>query len=74
MSQEQTAKLPRLRQLKPWVRITLKISRWLLVPTLSIIAIIAGMLIGFVYVGGQSLSDAMQWSSWRHVYDLVFTK
>ncbi|MFD2615526.1 DNA-directed RNA polymerase subunit beta [Paenibacillus gansuensis] len=56
-----------------WLRILLRTSRILLVPVLCVLAVIAGLIAGYVYLGGQPLSEALQWSTWVHVFDLVFS-
>ncbi|ANE46686.1 hypothetical protein SY83_10845 [Paenibacillus swuensis] len=55
-----------------WLRVVLRISRFLLVPVLGVLALLTGLLAGFVYIGGQPMSEALQWNTWRHVFDLVF--
>jgi hypothetical protein len=57
-----------------WVRVMLRVSRILLVPALCVLAVIAGLIVGFVYVGGQSAAEAMEWSTWQHIFDLVFAE
>ncbi|AWB46261.1 DNA-directed RNA polymerase subunit beta [Paenibacillus sp. CAA11] len=32
----------------------------------------AGMAIGYVVLGKQPWSDIFLWSTWRHVFDLIF--
>lgn len=66
-------KAPKSRKKLPkWARITLKISKYLIVPVLCIFAILGGMIIGYVTIGKQDLSDVFQFDTWRHLYDLVF--
>lgn len=55
-----------------WARIILKILRAILVPVLCIMAVIGGMIIGYVYIGEQEMSDVFKVDTWRHLYDLVF--
>ncbi|WP_223065983.1 DNA-directed RNA polymerase subunit beta [Paenibacillus caui] len=31
-----------------------------------------GMVFGYVVLGKQSWTEVLEWSTWRHVYDLVF--
>lgn len=54
------------------VGITLKILRILLVPLLCIAALIAGLIVGYVYIGGQEMSDVWDIGTWKHVFDLMF--
>lgn len=46
--------------------------QWFLIPLLLLIALGGGLAVGYVVVGKQELSDVFQWSTWKHVYDLVF--
>ncbi|SDF87558.1 DNA-directed RNA polymerase subunit beta [Fontibacillus panacisegetis] len=46
--------------------------RLVLVLLLLIIALVGGMIVGYTVFGKQDMSDALQWSTWRHVFDLVF--
>lgn len=46
--------------------------QWVLIPLLLVAALGGGLAVGYVVLGKKELSDALQWSTWRHVYDLVF--
>ncbi|MNI74656.1 DNA-directed RNA polymerase subunit beta [compost metagenome] len=46
--------------------------RLVLVLLLLVIALVGGMIVGYTVFGKQDMSDALQWSTWRHVFDLVF--
>lgn len=51
---------------------------WSLVWTLVILIILlaagfGGVVVGYVFFGKQPWSDLLEWSTWRHVYDLVFS-
>ncbi|ANS77300.1 hypothetical protein AWM70_17355 [Paenibacillus yonginensis] len=51
---------------------------WRLVWTLVILVILAaagfgGVGVGYVFFGKQPWSDLLEWSTWHHVYDLVFS-
>lgn len=48
------------------------IIQWFLIPLLLLLALGGGMAAGYVILGKKELSDVFQWSTWRHVYDLVF--
>ena len=41
-------------------------------PFLLIGAVAGGMVFGYVVLGKQDLAEAFQWSTWKHVFDLVF--
>lgn len=57
-----------------WARITLLILRKLIVPVLCIIALYAGLIVGYVVVGKQPISDVFHWGTWKHGFDLIFAK
>jgi hypothetical protein len=53
------------------------ISKWgiiqmFLIPLLLIAALGGGLVAGYVILGKKELADVFQWSTWKHVYDLVF--
>jgi hypothetical protein len=58
---------------KLWIRIILKTLRLLLVPTLCLIALFVGLVIGYVRIGGQPYSDIFEPATWRHLYELVYS-
>ncbi|ANY70689.1 hypothetical protein BBD42_11010 [Paenibacillus sp. BIHB 4019] len=55
------------------LRIILWILRRSIVPCIMVIMLIAGLYIGYTVLGKQSGDDVFQWSTWQHVYDLVFS-
>jgi hypothetical protein len=60
-------KEPRRRGISKWTLI-----QWVLIPLLLIAALGGGLAVGYVILGKKELSDVLEWSTWRHVYDLVF--
>lgn len=56
------------------LKVFLRVLRILLVPILCIAALYVGLMIGYVYIGGQDAAEVMQWNTWKHLYDLVFSK
>lgn len=75
MTNENQKKQKASKKRKPlpkWARILLTIGKILLVPMLCVTAIIAGMIIGYVYVGNEELSDVFKFDTWRHLFDLVY--
>ncbi|MBO2944870.1 DNA-directed RNA polymerase subunit beta [Paenibacillus sp. F411] len=58
---------PKRRKASGW-----KIARRIIVPLMLLLALAGGMVVGYVVLGGGELSDALQWETWKHVYDLVF--
>ncbi|MEK5257211.1 DNA-directed RNA polymerase subunit beta [Paenibacillus sp. FSL F4-0125] len=55
------------RGLSKWTLI-----QWILIPLLLVAALGGGLVVGYVVLGKKEFSDVIQWSTWRHVYDLVF--
>ena len=68
------ASAKRRSRLPRWARITLKILRLLLVPALCVIALIGGLIVGYVYIGDQDMSDVWKFETWKHVFDLMFAE
>ncbi|GIP21788.1 DNA-directed RNA polymerase subunit beta [Paenibacillus sp. J22TS3] len=54
---------------RPALRRTLFV---LLILFILFLALFGGMIVGYVVLGKQSLSGVFHWSTWRHVFDLVF--
>lgn len=50
-----------------------KIAVRIMVPIFLVLALGGGMVFGYVVLGKQELSEVFQWSTWRHVFDLVFS-
>ncbi|MMZ60361.1 DNA-directed RNA polymerase subunit beta [compost metagenome] len=46
--------------------------RLVLVLLFLFIALVGGMIAGYTVLGKQDMSDVFQWSTWQHVFDLVF--
>jgi hypothetical protein len=67
------AKKPRKRK-KLWVRIILFTLRLLLVPVLCLCALYVGLVIGYVRIGQQPYSDIFDMATWKHLYELVYSK
>ncbi|WP_337033272.1 DNA-directed RNA polymerase subunit beta [Paenibacillus illinoisensis] len=49
-----------------------RVARWFLIPVLLVLALAGGMVAGYVVLGKQDIGSVFQWSTWKHVYDLVF--
>lgn len=49
-----------------------KITLRIMVPVLMVLALFGGMTFGYVVLGKQELSEVFEWSTWKHVYDLIF--
>jgi hypothetical protein len=59
---------------KLWVRIILRTLRLCLVPFLCLVALYIGLVIGYVRIGGQPYSDIFNIDTWKHLYELVYSK
>lgn len=68
MSKQQKKRTP----LPRWARICLSILKASWIPCMCLAALIAGLMIGYVYVGGQEASEVFKLSTWKHLVDLVF--
>ncbi|ASA24519.1 DNA-directed RNA polymerase subunit beta [Paenibacillus donghaensis] len=64
---DDTQKQERKRGISKW-----SITQWFLIPLLLVAALGGGLVAGYVIVGKREFSDVLQWSTWKHVYDLVF--
>jgi hypothetical protein len=64
---------PKKNMRPKWLKITLKILTAIRVPFLCLVALAVGLWIGYVKVGGQPASEMFHLSTWKHLYDLVFS-
>ena len=51
-----------------------RIARILIFIAVWVIAIYAGLSVGYVIIGKRPLGDVFQWSTWQHIFDLIFAK
>lgn len=65
--EEETRQPVKRRGVSKWT-----IIQWFLIPLLLIAALAGGLVVGYVILGKREFSDVLQWSTWKHVYDLVF--
>ena len=70
----QTSQQPSKWAMPTWLRIILRILRYLLIPALCFIALMFGLTIGYATLGGGEASDVFQIETWRHLYNLVFAE
>lgn len=59
---------------KRGAQITLWILRKSIVPIIMVIMLIVGLYVGYVVVGKQPAGEVFLWSTWQHLYDLVFAE
>ncbi|WP_170307946.1 DNA-directed RNA polymerase subunit beta [Paenibacillus dakarensis] len=43
-----------------------------MVPIFLLLALVGGMVVGYVVLGKQDIGEAFKWSTWKHVFDLIF--
>ncbi len=55
-----------------WVRPTIRVLRASMIPALCVAALLAGLCIGYVRLGGGNMADVLDYRTWKHLYDLVF--
>ncbi|MCM3628082.1 DNA-directed RNA polymerase subunit beta [Paenibacillus glycanilyticus] len=61
------------KQRSKGARITFWILRKSIVPVIMVIMLITGLYVGYAVVGKQPGGEVFQWSTWQHMYDLVFS-
>lgn len=57
----------------PAVRTLLWILRKSIVPLIMVVMLAAGLYVGYTVVGNGASGDVYHWSTWKHLYDLVFS-
>ncbi|MGO4538708.1 DNA-directed RNA polymerase subunit beta [Paenibacillus sp. 2TAB19] len=60
------------KQRSKGANIALWILRKSIVPVIMVIMLIAGLYAGYVVLGKQPEDEVFSWSTWQHLYDLVF--
>ncbi|MFY4775210.1 DNA-directed RNA polymerase subunit beta [Metabacillus sp. RGM 3146] len=65
-NKERTEKI-RIRLFPIWLRL-------IIVVLLMAIALAVGAMVGYGVLGGQNPLDALKWSTWQHIIDLVEKK
>ncbi|GGF96193.1 DNA-directed RNA polymerase subunit beta [Paenibacillus aceti] len=60
---------PEVVKKRPWWGVLLRI---VLILLFLAAALIGGAIAGYVVLGKQDIHDVLDWSTWRHVFDLVF--
>lgn len=58
---------PKRRKTSGW-----KIAIRIMVPIFLLLALVGGMVVGYVILGKQDIGEAFKWSTWKHVFDLIF--
>jgi hypothetical protein len=70
MSEQANTKKARRRPL--WLKVVLGILKIGWFPAACVAALIGGLTIGYVVVGGQPAAEVFQVQTWKHLVDLVF--
>ncbi|WP_173275169.1 DNA-directed RNA polymerase subunit beta [Paenibacillus sp. NEAU-GSW1] len=55
------------------VRIMFWLLRKSIVPFIMLIMLVAGLYVGYTVLGKQPGDEVFKWSTWQHMYDLVFS-
>lgn len=56
-----------------WLKVLLRTLKIIWFPLACIAALIAGLMIGYVVLGGQPSSEVFHVQTWKHLFDLVFS-
>lgn len=71
----ETKKKRKIRALPPKLKRSFKVAlKWGGIPLLCVVGLGAGMIIGYVYLGKRPMNEVYEVSTWRHIYDLVFSQ
>lgn len=57
-----------------WARALFWLLRKSIAPIIMIVMLLAGLYIGYVIVGGQPKEDVLEFSTWKHMWDLIFAE
>ena len=71
---EQWEEEPKGSSLPIWVRSIFWLLRKSIAPIIMIIMLMAGLYIGYVVMGGQSSEDVFEFSTYKHMWDLIFAE
>jgi len=59
----------------PWfARAIFWIFRKSIAPIIMIVMLVAGLYIGYAIIGDRPEDDIFQWSTWKHLWDLIFAE
>jgi len=68
---QSSGKKPRRRRKRS---VWLKLFQFTIVPILLLCSIVAGLYVGYSVLGKQAGGEAFQMETWKHLYDLMFSK
>jgi len=72
--EEKSGSTDESKRLPTWLRVILWLLRKSIAPIIMIVMLFAGLYIGYVIVGGQPKEDVFQFSTWKHMWDLIFAE
>ena len=61
---EKSIRWVRLRLIPIWLRVVLVVILWMAVATV-------GLTVGYGIIGDGQASDALKWSTWQHLLDIM---
>jgi hypothetical protein len=74
-STEASSKPQKTKKTRPkWAIIVLTILKFLRVPFLCVVTLAVGLYVGYAKIGKQPATEMLHMSTWKHLYDLVFTR
>jgi len=71
---EKLAVDPPVRRYPLWARTLLWILRKSIAPLIMIVMLLAGLYIGYVIMGDQPKEEAFKFSTYKHLWDLIFAE
>ena len=69
-----TADEPIRKKAPLWARMLFWIFRKSIAPLIMIVMLLAGLYIGYVIMGDQPKEEAFQFSTYKHLWDLIFAE
>lgn len=74
VKEEKSDSVDESKRLPTWLRVIFWILRKSIAPIIMIVMLFAGLYIGYVIVGGQPKDDVFEFSTWKHMWDLIFAE
>lgn len=62
------------REYPRWAVVSFWLFRKSIVPVVMIVMLIVGLYAGYVFLGDAPKDEVFKWSTWQHLYDLVFAE
>ena len=63
-NEEQKKRFIRIRLVPIWLRVVLILLLWLII-------IVTGLVFGYSVIGEGDAGDALKWSTWEHILDIM---